>query len=454
MAAGAALMKEKGYHVTGSDAGVYPPMSLYLEGEGIPFATAFEPSNLVPCPDLVVIGNAISRGNPEVEAVLDLRVPYISLPELLKAELIHGKRSSVVTGTHGKTTSTSLLAWVLESSGRDPSFFVGGVPLNFGRGIKWAGGRDVVLEGDEYDTAFFDKRPKFLHYMPDLVIINNIEFDHADIYRDLSDIQKVFENLKRLIPRRGLIVANRDEPAVRDLLEQAFCPVEWFGHKMEAPWHIGDIEPEGESTAFTLHHNHESIGRLRLPLMGEHNVLNAAGVYVSCHWLGLTHREIGRGFETFRGVSRRMEKVGIFRGVTVFDDFAHHPTAISKTIAAIEHHHPGHRIWAVFEPRTNTTRRNLFQRELIGAFQRASQVIIGPVYRQESIEPSFRLNPLDLARDIEKGSSTQARHIPEVDAIVAFLSCHVRKEEIIVVMSNGGFGGLVHKLVRRLQEPR
>lgn len=450
MAAAAAMMREKGYRVTGSDTGVYPPMSTYLEKEGIPFATSFDPSNLVPRPDLVVIGNSLSRGNPEVEEVLDLKIPYVSLPELLKEEIIRGRCSMVVTGTHGKTTSTSLLAWVLESSGRDPSFFVGGIPLNFGRGIKWARGSEVVLEGDEYDTAFFDKRPKFLHYMPDLMIINNIEFDHADIYRDLADIEKAFASAQRLISRRGLIVANRDEPAVRRVLEQTFCPVEWFGVRKGATWQVSDTEAEGEGIAFSLHHHSRLIARLHLPLMGEHNALNAAAVYISCHWLGLTRQEIEKGLESFQGVRRRMDKRGTFRGVTVFDDFAHHPTAIAKTIAAIEYHHPGRPLWAVFEPRSNTTRRNLFQKELAGAFQGAYGVVIGAVYREDRIESIHRLDPVKLARDIERDLSTRARYIRDVDAIVAFLSSHLRQGEIVVVMSNGGFGGLTDKLIRSL----
>jgi len=452
MAAGAVLMKEKGCRVTGSDTGVYPPISDYLEKEGIPFANTFDPSNLVPRPDLVVIGNSLSRGNPEVEEVLDLKVPYVSLPEILKEELIRGKRSLVVAGTHGKTTSASLLAWILETCGRDPSFFVGGLPLNFGRGIKWARGSEVVLEGDEYDTAFFDKRPKFLHYVPDLVVINNIEFDHADIYRDLADIEKAFARLQGLIPRSGLIVANTDDPAVRRVLGQTFCPVEWFGLRKGAPWQVRHIEAEGERIAWSLHHNGQLISRLHLPLLGEHNALNASSVFICCHWLGLTYEEIERGFETFQGVRRRIEKRGTFRGVTVFDDFAHHPTAISKSLAAIECHHPGHPIWAVFEPRSNTTRRNLFQKELAGAFQKAHEVVIGAVYREDRIDPAHRLDPAKLARDIGRDSSTGARHIPDVDAIVTFLSSNVREGEIVVVMSNGGFGGLTDKLVKVLEE--
>ncbi len=447
MAPAASLMKEKGHRVTGSDIDVYPPMSHYLEREGIPFATPYGPSNLVPRPDLAVIGNALSRGNAELEEILNLNIPCVSLPELLRDELIRGKRSLVVTGTHGKTTSASLLAWILEASARDPSFFVGGIPLNFGRGVKWGHGPEVVVEGDEYDAAFFDKRPKFLHYLPDLVIINNIEFDHADIYKDLAEIERAFADLLRLMPENGLIVANGDEPGVRRILEQPPCPVEWFGYKEGTPWRLSEIEAEGEGTVFSVRHYREAMGRFHLPLMGEHNVLNAAAVFISCRWLGLGREEVEQGFQTFRGVRRRLEKVGTLQGATIFDDFAHHPTSISKTLAAIEYHHPGRPIWVVFEPRSNTTRRNLFHDELAGAFHRASKAIIGAVYREDKIDPAHRLDPVKLARDIERNSSTEAYHIPDVNAIVAFLSSHVRDGEIVVVMSNGGFGGLTDKLI-------
>ncbi|MBW2057975.1 MAG: UDP-N-acetylmuramate:L-alanyl-gamma-D-glutamyl-meso-diaminopimelate ligase [Deltaproteobacteria bacterium] len=452
MAAGAVLMKAKGYRVTGSDTGVYPPMSTYLEGEGIGFAIGFDPSNLVPRPDLVVIGNSLSRGNPEIEAVLDLKIPYVSLPELLRKELIRAKRSLVVTGTHGKTTSSSLLAWVLESSGRSPSFFVGGIPLNFARPIRRTEGSEVVLEGDEYDTCFFDKRPKFLHYRPDVMIITNIEFDHADIYRNIHEIETVFASAQQLIPRKGLVVANGDESAVRRALKRTFCPVEWFGLGENVTWRIAEFRPEGEGIAFSLLHKGRLNSRLYLPVMGEHNALNAAAVYIVCHRLGLTSQEIQRGFGTFKGVRRRMEKRGTFRGVTVFDDFAHHPTAIARTISALKAHYPGRPLWAVFEPRTNTTRRNLFQRELAEAFRGARGVLIGEVYRKDRIDPVHRLDPARLARDIEVNLTQRAWYMPEVDEIVAFLSDSVRQGELVVVMSNGGFGGLTDKLVSTLKQ--
>ena len=452
MAAAAALMKEKGYRVTGSDTGAYPPMSRYLEEQNIPFTRRFEPSNVIPPPDVVVIGNAISRGNPELEEVLDRKTPYVSLAELIKEELVRGKRSLVVTGTHGKTTTASLLAWVLERSGRDPSFFVGGIPVNFGRGIKRGMGPEVVLEGDEYDTAFFDKRPKFLHYLPDTVIINNLEFDHADIYRDLNEIEGAFVSLQRLVPRKGLIIANTDEPRVRHVVSESLCRVDWFGSVDNAPWRVNDVEAEDDMTRFSLWHKDRPIGRFRLALMGAHNAMNGAAVYVACRSLELTHEQITVGFETFQGVRRRLEHRGTYGEVTVFDDFAHHPTAIRKTLAAMLLHYPGHPLWVVFEPRTNTMRRNLFQEELPGAFVGAAKVIIGPIYRADRIDPADRLDAQKLTRDVEQNTSARAWHIDDVNDIARFLCDHVRCGDIVVVMSSGDFGGLTDKVIQGLRD--
>jgi UDP-N-acetylmuramate: L-alanyl-gamma-D-glutamyl-meso-diaminopimelate ligase len=452
MAAAAALLKEKGHHVTGSDSGTYPPMSTYLEKESIPFTRHFEPSNVIPPPDVVVVGNAISRGNLELEEILDRKIPYVSLAELIREELIRGKQSLVVTGTHGKTTTASLLAWVLERNGRDPSFFVGGIPTNFGRGIGRGTGNHVVLEGDEYDTAFFDKRPKFLHYLPDVLIINNIEFDHADIYRDMTEVKRAFIQLQRLVPRKGLIIGNADEPVVTDVLNKSFCRVEWFGATEDAPWRVTDVEPQGNTTLFSLWHGGHCIGRFRLPLMGTHNAMNAAAVYVVCHWLGLGHEETVQGFETFRGVQRRLDHRGTYGGVVVFDDFAHHPTAIQKTLHAIQSHYAGHPIWAVFEPRTHTMRRNLLQKELAHAFEGAARVIIGGVYRGETVDQAQRLDPEELACDIERNTSAKARHMADVEAIARYLCTHVQTGEVVVLMSSGDFGGLPGKVVEGLKE--
>jgi UDP-N-acetylmuramate: L-alanyl-gamma-D-glutamyl-meso-diaminopimelate ligase len=454
MAAAATLMKEKGHRVTGADAAGYPPMSTYLEQEGISFTTHFDVSNLVPPPDLVVIGNALSRGNPELEAVLDQRVPFVSLPELLREELVCGRHSLVVSGTHGKTTSASLLAWVLAASGRDPSFFIGGIPVNFGKGLQWSNGQEVVLEGDEYDSAFFDKRPKFVHYEPELMVINNIEFDHADIYTNLADVERVFSLAPRLIPQKGLIVANGDQPSVRRAMKETFCPVEWFGMEDKATWQVREPAAENEGISFGLNHRGKSTGRLHLPILGVHNAFNAAAVYVSCHWLGMSHDEIDRGFRTFRGVRRRIQNRGVFRGVTVFEDFAHHPTAIAKTIGAIRDHFPGRSIWAVFEPRSNTTRRNVFQKELAEAFRGASRVIIGRVFRPDGIPPASRLNPTLLAGNITRDCSAEAHYISNVEEIVSYLFSQLQTGDIVAVMSNGAFEGLTERLIEGLRKER
>jgi len=358
----------------------------------------------------------------------------------------------VVTGTQGKTTTASLLAWVLESGGRDPSFFVGGIPVNFGQGIKRGMGPEVVLEGDEYDTAFFDKRPKFLHYLPDTVIINNIEFDHADIYRDLREIERAFINLQRLVPRNGLIIANTDESRVRHVVSESPCRVDWFGSVDTAPWRVSDVGAEGDATRFSLWHKDRLIDRFRLALMGAHNAMNGAAVYVACRFLDVSHEQITAGFETFQGVRRRLERRGTYGGVTVFDDFAHHPTAIRKTLAAMRLHYPGRSLWVAFEPRTNTMRRNLFQEELPGAFAGASTVMIGPIYRGNRIDPADRLDTDKLTRSIEQETSARACHMDDVNVIARFLCDHVRSGDIVVVMSSGDFGGLTDKVIQGLRD--
>ena len=336
MAAVAALCREVGYTVTGSDENVYPPMSTFLESRSIRILQGYQESNLDHRPELIVIGNALKRGTPEVERALDERLNCCSLPELVREFFIRGKHSVVITGTHGKTTTTSLLAWVLESAGQTPSFLIGGIPTNFGTGARLGTGAHFVIEGDEYDTAFFDKRSKFVHYLPDTVILNNIEFDHADIFADLAAVKRAFRQLVAVVPRRGLIIANGDDANVREVVAGAQCRVRYFGLPDFAGY--------------------------RLPLAGGHNQRNAAAVAVCANELGLSREQIQAGFDSFTGIKRRMEVRGEVAGVTVVDDFAHHPTALVETIRAIRQKYPGRRLWALFEPRSNTTRRNVFQR--------------------------------------------------------------------------------------------
>ncbi len=425
MAAVAALCRDRGYTVTGSDENVYPPMSTFLEARGIRVIAGFCAENLDHRPELVIIGNAMKRGNPEVERLLDERWNFCSLPELVREFFIRGKHSIVVAGTHGKTTTTSLLAWVLESAGLAPSFLIGGLPNNFGAGARAGTGPHFVIEGDEYDTAFFDKRSKFVHYLPDTVILNNIEFDHADIFPDLAAVKRAFRQLVAIIPRRGLIVANGDDANVREVVAGAQTPVQFFT--------LADFD------GYTI------------SLAGDHNHRNAAAVAVVGTVLGLTREQIQRGFATFTGVKRRMEVRGEAGGVTVLDDFAHHPTALVETIRAIREKYPQRRLWALFEPRSNTTRRNVFQRELTAALALADGIFIAKVDRLNELPEAERLNPEQIVVELQ-AQGKPAAYAAGADAIIAVLVPQLQPGDVVAVFSNGGFGGIHDKLLMWLRQ--
>jgi UDP-N-acetylmuramate: L-alanyl-gamma-D-glutamyl-meso-diaminopimelate ligase len=444
MASAAAALKEKGVKVTGSDQNVYPPMSTFLESKGIDVITGFSEQNLAHRPDLVVIGNAISRGNPEAEYVLDHKLRYCSLPELIKEFFIRGKRSLVVSGTHGKTTTTSLLAWVFEHNGLNPSFLIGGIPANLGCGARFTDSEWFVIEGDEYDTAFFDKRSKFVHYLPEVAIINNLEFDHADIFPNLDAIKTSFRHFIRLIPRNGLLLGNGDDPNLAPLLDVSHCPVKRFGlgedNAIQAfNMRYGPTASEFEIPSFKFHLN----------LVGELNVRNALAVVACAKHCGLKNQQIQSAFDTFKGIKRRMEIRGIAGGVTVVDDFGHHPTAIRETLKALRIKYPQQKIWAIFEPRTNTTRRNVFQTELGAAFSDADAVVIAQVARLELLAPGERLNPEKLMEDI-RSSGKDAAYLPDVPAILQHVKKTVQGGDIICVFSNGGFGDIHNKLLQSL----
>jgi UDP-N-acetylmuramate: L-alanyl-gamma-D-glutamyl-meso-diaminopimelate ligase len=444
MAAIAGAMQDKGFAVTGSDQNVYPPMSTFLAGKKIAVLNGYDEKNLSHRPDLVVIGNAISRGNPEVEFVLDHKWRHCSLPELLAEFFIRGKRSIVVTGTHGKTTTTSLLAWVFEHNGRNPGFFIGGLPNNFSQGARFTDSEWFIIEGDEYDTAFFDKRSKFIHYQPEAAIINNLEFDHADIFEDLDAIKKTFAHFIRLIPRNGLLLANGDDANLAPLLRVTHCPVKRFGlgDDNAVPAFNVRLAPtasEFEIPGFKFHTN----------LVGEFNVRNALAVVACAKHFGLSNQQIQSAFETFTGVKRRMEVRGIAGGVTLIDDFGHHPTAIRETLAALRVKYPAQKIWALFEPRSNTTRRNVFQTELVGAFGRADAVVVSQVARLEQLAAEERLNPEKLMQDL-KASGKDTMYLPDADSIVAHVAQHAQDGDIVCIFSNGGFGGIHGKLLERL----
>jgi UDP-N-acetylmuramate: L-alanyl-gamma-D-glutamyl-meso-diaminopimelate ligase len=444
MASAAAAMQEKGVKVTGSDQNGYPPMSSFLADRKIEVIAGYAEQNLARKPDLVVIGNAISRGNPEAEYVLDHKLAYCSLPELLKYFFIRGKRSLVVTGTHGKTTTTSLLTWVFEHNGLNPSYLIGGIPNNLGQGARFTDSEWFIIEGDEYDTAFFDKRSKFVHYLPEVAIVNNLEFDHADIFDSLDSIKTAFKYFIRLIPRNGLLLGNGDDANLTPLLNVTHCPVKRFGlgesNAVQAfNIRYGPTATEFEIPSFKFHTN----------FVGEINVRNALAVVACAKHCGLKNHQIQSAFDTFKGIKRRMEIRGISGGVTVVDDFGHHPTAIRETLRALRIKYPTQKVWAIFEPRTNTTRRNVFQAELGSAFADADAVVVAQVARLELLAPEERLDPARLMQDL-KAAGKDAAYLPDVDAIVAHVAKSAQGGEVVVVFSNGGFGGIHGKLLERL----
>lgn len=444
MASAAAAMHEKGVKVSGSDTNVYPPMSTFLAERNIEVISGFAEQNLAHKPDLVVIGNAISRGNPEAEYVLDHKLRYCSLPELLKEFFIRGKRSLVVSGTHGKTTTTSLLTWVFEHNGYNPSYLIGGIPNNLGQGARFTDSDWFIIEGDEYDTAFFDKRSKFIHYLPEVAIINNVEFDHADIFPDLAAIQTSFRHFIRLVPRNGLLLANGDDDNLAPLLDVTHCPVKRFGlgeRNTVQAFNIryGPTATEFEIPSFKFHMN----------LIGEMNVRNTLAVIACAKHCGLKNHQIQAALDTFKGIKRRMELRGISGGVTVVDDFGHHPTAIRETLGALRLRYPQQKLWAIFEPRTNTTRRNVFQAELAGSFSDADAVVVAQIARLELLAPGERLDPEKLIQDL-KAEGKEAAYLPDVETIVNYVARSCQGGEVVVVFSNGGFGGIHTKLLDRL----
>ena len=444
MASTAAALKEKGLTITGSDQSVYPPMSTFLAERGIEVMNGYAERNLVHKPDLVVIGNAISRGNPEAEHCLDHKLRFCSLPDLLREFFIRGRRCLVVSGTHGKTTTTSLLAWVFEHNGLNPSYLIGGIPNNFGQGARFAESEWFIIEGDEYDTAFFDKRSKFIHYLPEVAIINNVEFDHADIFPDLASIQKTFSHFIRLVPRNGLLLGNGDDPRLAPLLNVTFCPVKRFGLGESNAVRATNVRLGPTASEFEI-----PSAKFHLNLAGEFNVRNALAVVAAAKHCGLSNKQIQSAFDTFKGVKRRLEVRGIAGGVTVIDDFAHHPTAIRETLRALRLKYAHERIWAVFEPRSNTTRRNVFQLELAESFAQADGVVVAQVARLELLQPAERLDPVRLINDL-KAAGKDAAYLPDADSIVAHLTGKVQGGDIMVVFSNGGFGGIHAKLLERL----
>ena len=449
MASLAGLLRERGDSVTGSDQDVYPPMSTQLEALGIDVRTPYAEANVPRDADLVVIGNALSRGNPEVEAVLDRRQRYTSQPALLAEEFLRERRALVVAGTHGKTTTTSLVAFLLERAGKDPSFLVGGVPLDFGRSYRLGGGEAFVVEGDEYDSAFFDKRPKFVHYLPSVAVIGNVEFDHADIYPDLAAVQTAFVRLLQVIPRSGLLVAGSESPALVPLLKQARCRVLTFGLDAAADWRAVGIVNGPQGARFSLYRQGRSLGEFALPMAGEHNVRNALAALAVAAEAGVPPESARAALALFRGVKRRLERRGEARGVAVYDDFAHHPTAVAATLRALRALGGSGRLVAVFEPRSYTSRTRMFQGEFANAFALADRVYVAAAHLPGKVPEAERLSEAGLVA-ATNAAGGHASFLPGVGAIVEALAAELRPGDQVAILSNGGFGGIHEKLLQAL----
>ena len=453
MAPLAGMLREHGFRVTGSDSGVYPPASTLLESLRISFYHSFDATHLQPTPDLAVIGNVIARGNPELEEVLDCRIPYRSLPEMLEEVFLPGKHSIVVSGTHGKTTTTAMLAWIFHSAGKHPNFLVGGVAENFGKSYGLGGGEEFILEGDEYETAFWDRGPKFFHYHPDDLIVTSLEYDHADIYPDFETYQLAFKRLVNLVPRRGRVVIWGDTeesgPALRRAAEKAFCPVERYGFSSGNDWVARRFAVEGELMHFSVEHRGTQFGEFSLTATGKHNALNAMAAMAVAHGRGISAPKIAEALATFRSVKRRMDVKGEVGGILIVDDFAHHPTAVKATIEAARTRWPRRRLWAILEPRSNSMRRKVFQEALPKALALGDRVILGGVYRAQQLGDENRMDPEAVAADV-RNLGKDAHVFPSSDAIAEHLAGEAKPGDLLLIMSNGSFDGLCEKLLKKL----
>jgi UDP-N-acetylmuramate: L-alanyl-gamma-D-glutamyl-meso-diaminopimelate ligase len=453
MAPLAGMLRERGYRVTGSDSGVYPPASTLLESLGISFFYSFDAAHLQPAPDLVIVGNIIARGNPELEEVLDRKIPYRSMPEILEEIFLPGRHNIVVSGTHGKTTTTAMLAWIFEIAGKKPNFLVGGVAENFGKSYGLGGGEEFILEGDEYETAFWDRGPKFFHYHPDDLVITSLEYDHADIYPDFETYELAFRRLVNLVPRRGQAIIWGDTtesgPALRRAAQKALCQVETYGFSSENNWIASAVVIENESTRFRVARHGAKFGDFVLSATGRHNVLNALAAIVVAQGRGISAGVIASALKTFRSVKRRMDVKGEFGGVLLVDDFAHHPTAVKATIEAARGRWPRRRLWAILEPRSNSMRRKVFQETLPQALALADRVVLGGVFRSQQLGEENRLDPETVAEKI-RSLGKEARVFGSSDEIAGVLSGESEPGDLLLVMSNGSFDGLCEKLMKKL----
>jgi len=446
MGAVAAELRERGFSVTGSDEDVYPPISIFLEKKGISLKEGYRAENIPADVDVVVVGNAMKRGNPEVEAVLNRKLFYLSLPEVLKNYFLRGRHNLVVTGTHGKTTTTALLAWIMEKAGRKPGYLIGGIPKNLGQGARLNHSKYFVIEGDEYDTAFFDKRSKFIHYLPELLIVNNIEFDHADIFDDIEEVKLSFRRLLNIVPQNGMVVLNGDDRNCVEVAKDCLAQLIEVGFSENCAQRIRDVAYSSTGSRFKLGDDNFEIA-----LVGEFNVRNAAMAATAACFYDVPKAKIGNALKSFSGIARRQEVRGEARGVKVIDDFGHHPTAIAQTLQALRHRFAGHRLWAIFEPRSNTTRRAVFQRQLPEALQLADGVFIAQVAKLEQIPEEERLKP-EAVVDAIANSGRPAFYEENADAIVDRIVPMLRPKDVVVVFSNGGFDNIHEKLLKKLQD--
>src|SRR5947207_3152533 len=441
----AVALCERGFKVTGSDENIFPPMSIFLGKKGIALKEGYRAENIPADADVVVIGNAIKRGNPEVEAVLSRKLLYLSLPEVLKNYFLRGRHNLVVTGTHGKTTTTALLAWIMEKAGRKPGYFIGGLPKNFGQGARLNHSKYFVIEGDEYDTAFFDKRSKFIHYLPELVIVNNIEFDHADIFRDLDEVKLSFRRLLNIVPQNGMVVLNGDDRNCVEVAKDCLAQMIEVGFSENCAQRIRDVAYSSTGSRFKLGDDNFEISHV-----GEFNVRNAAMAATAARFYDVPKAKIDNALKSFSGTARRQEVRGEARGVKVIDDFGHHPTAIGQTLQALRHRYQGQRVWAIFAPRSNTTRRAIFQKELPEALKQADGVFIAQVARLEQIPEAERLHPEEMVKEIAE-DGRPAFYEKNADAIVDRIMPLLKEKDVVVVFSNGGFDNIHEKLLTRLK---
>jgi UDP-N-acetylmuramate: L-alanyl-gamma-D-glutamyl-meso-diaminopimelate ligase len=446
----------EGHRITGSDKAAYPPMSDQLRAMGIDVMEPYAEANLSPAPDLVVIGNALSRGNPEIERVLDERIPFTSMAALLHEEFLAGREPLVVAGTHGKTTTTSMLAWIYQVAAREnpllePSFLIGGVAENFGTSYQLRPTRPFIIEGDEYDTAFFDKGPKFLHYFPDGLILTHVEFDHADIYADLEAVKTAFKRLVNLVPRRGLIVAYDNSDNVTECVSRAFCRVERYGFGENSDWQLRNLRHSDGLTRWELWRGGALWAELAMRMAGEHNALNATAAAALAFGHGVGKEAIVEALATFKSVKRRMEVRAEINGITIIEDFAHHPTAIRETLRALRAVFPTARLWAILEPRSNTLRRKVLEADLIASLRLADRVVLAGVYQQQRIPDAERLHPEEVVRALN-AAGTEAELCADVEAIVGSVAPQLNSGDVVAILSNGGFDGIYEKLPARLRE--